>query len=142
MSRWRNFVWIGGSLIGIVILISWRFAFVTSNDFHPRQERPMSNPTAKYIPVSPASSTPEVSQISLKEQTKEQAMQAWWARREHDKKADWKVPVRFYGRVVDQNMEPVTGATIHFQWTDLSKQGTAEADTVSDAHGNFSLSGA
>ena len=69
-------------------------------------------------------------------------MQAWWARRERDKEADWKVPIRFYGRVVDQDRQPVSGATVHFQWTDLSKQGTSEADTVSDEGGNFSLTGA
>ncbi len=56
-------------------------------------------------------------------------MQAWWARRERDKEADWKVPIRFYGRVVDQDRQPVSGVTVHFQWTDLSKQGTSEADT-------------
>jgi hypothetical protein len=69
-------------------------------------------------------------------------MQAWWARRERDKEADWKVPIRFYGRVVDQDRQPVSGATVHFQWTVLSKQGTSEADTVSDEGGNFSLTGA
>lgn len=82
------------------------------------------------------------SQISLKHQTKEQAMHAWWKRRENDKRADWKVPIRFYGRVVDETMMPVVGAAIHFIWTDTSTHGTSEADTVSDERGLFSLTGA
>jgi hypothetical protein len=140
MSRPRKFAWIGGSLIIIVLLVAWRFAFNRSNDFHAPKERPLNNPTAKYNPVLSVPSTSEVGQISLKEKTKEEAMQAWWVRREHDKQADWKPPIRFYGRVVDQNMEPVSDAMIHFQWTDLSKQGTSEANALSDANGNFSLS--
>ena len=68
-------------------------------------------------------------------------MQAWWWRREHDKEADWKIPIRFYGRVVDQDMQPVSGAAVHFQWTDLSKSGTSQSDTLTDRNGDFSLIG-
>ena len=48
-----------------------------------------------------------------------------------DPKWEWKVPIQFYGKVVDEN---------HFQWTDLS-HGNSEADSVPDGQGNFSLAG-
>jgi len=57
-----------------------------------------------------------------------------------DPKWEWKVPIQFYGKVVDENLSPVRDAKVHFQWTDLS-HGTSEADSVSDGQGNFSLSG-
>jgi len=81
------------------------------------------------------------SQISVKNKTTEEAMQEWWARHQRDKYADWKVPVTFYGRVVDEDAKPVSGAKVHFQWTDLSTKGTSQADTVSDEQGFFSLTG-
>jgi|SRR5882724_916092 len=52
---------------------------------------------------------------------------------------EWKIPIRFYGRVVDENERPVAGVDVHFQWTDLSPKGTSVADSKSDAHGFFSL---
>ena len=57
-----------------------------------------------------------------------------------DPKWEWRVPIQFYGKVVDENLSPVRDAKVHFQWTDLS-HGTSEADSVSDGQGNFSLSG-
>ena len=141
MKGWQKIAWFGGSLAVIIIVIALRFEFVRNNGSNHYQERTVRSPRTNNVSARPVQSVPEVTQISLRDQTKEQAMQAWWARREHDKEADWKIPIRFYGRVVDQDSRPVSGAMVHFQWTDLSKQGTSEADTVSDEGGNFSLIG-
>jgi hypothetical protein len=56
-------------------------------------------------------------------------------------KWEWKTPIQFYGKVVDENLSPVGDAKVHFQWTDLSAHGTSEADSSSDGQGNFSLDG-
>jgi hypothetical protein len=56
-----------------------------------------------------------------------------------DPQYDWKQPINFYGKVVDENGTPVPGANIHFTWNDLSPQGTSHADTSSDESGLFSL---
>src|SRR6267378_1058535 len=53
-----------------------------------------------------------ITQISLKDKTREEAMQIWWERRERDKQADWKVPIRFYGKVVDQDARPISGVNV------------------------------
>jgi len=80
-------------------------------------------------------------QISLKDQTKEEAVEIWLHRLQTDSNADWKVPIEFYGQVVDQTLRPVRNATIHFRWTNLSNNGTGRSDTVSDDSGLFHLGG-
>jgi hypothetical protein len=52
------------------------------------------------------------------------------------------MPINFYGRVVDDNLQPVQGAEVRFQWTDISATGTSERFTESDAQGAFALQGA
>jgi hypothetical protein len=95
---------------------------------HSRQTRPLATPTVR--------------QVSLKEQTRKQALEEWWRRREKDKLADWKTPISFYGRAVDQDMHSVPGASVRFEWTDLSPKGTSTRQTTADANGFFSLANA
>jgi hypothetical protein len=56
----------------------------------------------------------------------------------------FKRPIDFYGKVVDENDRPVQNAAISFQWNKLSTNGemeTGEAATSSDGDGLFSLNG-
>src|SRR6266478_1669179 len=52
---------------------------------------------------------------------------------------EWKVPIGFYGLVLDESAQPVAGADVHFQWTNLSAKGTADSDVKTDARGRFFL---
>lgn len=52
---------------------------------------------------------------------------------------EWKTPIAFYGKVVDQNTNSVAGAHVVFDWNNLS--GTQYSHTESDANGLFSISG-
>jgi hypothetical protein len=54
--------------------------------------------------------------------------------------AEWRTPIEFYGKVVDDNTNPVAGAGVHFIWTDLSNEGTSTKDVMSDEQGRFVLS--
>jgi hypothetical protein len=54
--------------------------------------------------------------------------------------AEWEKPIEFYGKVVDENTNPVQGATIQFQWSGRSDK-VFTAATESDAAGLFSLHG-
>jgi hypothetical protein len=56
-----------------------------------------------------------------------------------DPQYDWKQPINFYGSVLDENNQPVSGATASFEWTDLSQKGTSKATAISDANGFFSV---
>lgn len=53
---------------------------------------------------------------------------------------EWRTPIEFYGKVVDENTNAVSNAIVHFVWTDLSPTGNSEKNTISDQDGLFSLS--
>lgn len=58
-----------------------------------------------------------------------------------DPSFEWKMPIDFYGKVVDQDNRPLPEASIHFSWNDTSARGTSKAETMSDPKGAFSLIG-
>lgn len=67
---------------------------------------------------------------------------AWWnEQRQIDRSFEWKMPISFYGVVLDESGNPVEGAQMRFQWNDASAAGTSYAETLSDARGRFSLGG-
>jgi hypothetical protein len=52
-----------------------------------------------------------------------------------------KIPIEFYGRVIDDYSNAVAGASASFSWVDLSPAGTSQRVVQSDAQGNFSITG-
>lgn len=60
-------------------------------------------------------------------------------RETEDSGYEWRLPINFYGRVVDENELPIAGAKAWFQWSDLSSEGASEAEVTSDGDGFFSL---
>ena len=50
-------------------------------------------------------------------------------------------PIVFYGKVVDQNMQPVASANISFNYNQFRPEGSFSASATSDNNGIFSLSG-
>jgi hypothetical protein len=66
-----------------------------------------------------------------------------WDRREKkDKFWEWKVPINFYGKVVDYvTGEPIAGVEILLEWNDLSNEGTSKRKVFTDSSGLFSLVG-
>lgn len=72
---------------------------------------------------------------------KEKLHQWWLAMSKLDKNFEWKMPIEFYGKVIDDQGQPVGNANVNFQWTDLSQKGTSEYNTFSDARGLFQLTG-
>lgn len=59
----------------------------------------------------------------------------------------WQVPIEFYGKVEDENDQPVPGATVQFHWTETPTEALEEkpgetSTTASDATGLFALHGA
>ena len=54
----------------------------------------------------------------------------------------WQKPIDFYGKVVDENTNPLAGVSVEFQWDDLTANNwTRTATTTSDMEGLFSLHG-
>ena len=61
--------------------------------------------------------------------------------RARDPAWEWKRPIAFYGRVVDDAGQPVAGAIVQFEWSDLSAAGASASTATSDDNGEFSLAG-
>ena len=55
----------------------------------------------------------------------------YWKKREQDRAFEWKTPIEFYGKVLDQDGNPVAGATAGIVWTDLSSKGSSGGHRVS-----------
>lgn len=71
----------------------------------------------------------------------DEALRNYVANKLADPGYDWKQPINFYGKVVDENEQPVSRVSAYFKWTDLSIKGTSEYQTFSDASGLFSMLG-
>lgn len=100
------------------------------------------NPSPASAAYSSRPSGGIYTQIDIKSLSK-QEIQSEVARRDaEDRKWQWKIPIRFYGKVVDEHLHPVSDAKAHFQWTDISQVGTSQTETVSDARGMFALNDA
>jgi hypothetical protein len=59
--------------------------------------------------------------------------------RKVDPSFEWKMPINFFGKVVDQDNLPLPGADIRFVWNDTSSRGTSESKTTSASNGRFAL---
>lgn len=54
----------------------------------------------------------------------------------------WQTPIDFYGKVVDQNSNPISGARIEFTWMELPEEnGSRYTSVESDSQGLFHLLG-
>jgi hypothetical protein len=58
-----------------------------------------------------------------------------------DRNWEWRMPINFYGRVVDEKEVPISAAKIYAQWSDLSPNGASNQETESDDRGGFSITG-
>lgn len=57
--------------------------------------------------------------------------------------SQWQAPIKFYGKVVDENSNAVAGANIHFSWQEIpAKDAMRTLDTISTGDGLFSLQNA
>jgi hypothetical protein len=81
------------------------------------------------------------SQIDVASLSQEEVAAEVKRRDAKDKKWEWKSPIRFYGRAIDEAEMPVPKANVHFQWTDLSAKGYTEAQATTDEQGRFALGG-
>ncbi len=54
---------------------------------------------------------------------------------------EWRTPIEFYGKVIDENTNAVEGARVDFDCNDLSPTGTSFYNARSDTSGLFSIQG-
>ncbi len=98
----------------------------------------LNSGAATQGPVSPE--TPTESQVPGGEYAPHDPRWAEVRRKEKlDRNWEWKLPLNFYGRVLDESGQAVVGAQVKLSWTTLNREGGATETTVSDYDGNFRL---
>ncbi|MCE0483604.1 MAG: carboxypeptidase-like regulatory domain-containing protein [Methylacidiphilales bacterium] len=139
----------GALLVGAIALVIVSLMAIW---FWPRPPQPVAQtqPPAPAHPPAPTSLTPPPpalvpdpgGPLSIKTMSREEATKIYVQRFNQDHHYDWKVPLNFYGKVIDENNQPVAGATAHMQWNTLdAPSGTSYGQTLSDGGGLFSLTG-
>jgi hypothetical protein len=98
-----------------------------------------STPTEPKISKSTVENNPSNSKITAQNTNDNVNTDDFYKQTRIDPTIEWKMPISFYGRVVDESNAPVANASVHFNWTDLSPTGTSHADKISDSNGFFSL---
>jgi hypothetical protein len=138
-------------LIGVIVLflvggiVLW---FWPSTPKPMAQEQEQTQKSSPPVPPPPSSEPkPQIpvddgSPITLKTMSVDKATMLYVLRSMKDHEYDWKRPMNFYGKVIDENNQPVGGAHVHYEWTTIGTPGNgAEADALSDGDGLFSLTG-
>jgi hypothetical protein len=108
-------------------------AIETNQSTPPTPIRQVQTSAVTAVATSPAP-TPESDFTAWNEKRLKQMKEG--AERAQD---EWRTPIEFYGEVVDENTNPVTGAKVDFDCNDTSATGTSFYHTQSDANGLFSI---
>jgi hypothetical protein len=125
---------------GVLALSFWKSSPPPPTMLAPKTMQPAHSATAAPAPSFPLAN--EYSQISIKNMSREKAVDLYLERENKDHEYDWKVSLNFYGNVVDENDQPVVGATAKFGWTTIGTIGNySKAEALSDEMGLFSLTG-
>lgn len=110
---------------------------------YPQPKAASEAAPAKLAPMPKVASSnePPIVVPPPRTENKEELHQWWLKMSKIDRNFEWKMPIEFYGKVVDEQGMAVEGAEIGFQWNNYSATGSAESNTRSDPNGLFSLKG-
>jgi hypothetical protein len=133
------------AIIIVLLVAFWWLHKSQQSAAIPKPALPTSVVTNPTQIISPTVST--ITNVKSQEPPPYSASAAEWGvwERKMDKEdPNWqyKLPISFYGRVVDDENVSIAGADVEFVWTDLSNEGTSKKTTQSDMNGMFSLTGA
>jgi hypothetical protein len=108
-------------------------AIETNQSTPPTTIRQIQTSALTAVATSPAP-MPESNFTALAEQRRKQMDEALEKAQEQ-----WRTPIEFYGKVVDQDTNPVAGAHIDFDCNDTSPTGTSFYNAESDESGLFAI---
>lgn len=143
----RNLMWtVVVLLVALLAVYLWLHRVGPSLAERGPQKAP-APATAKSEKQPSATSVPPINPQQVVQPPPQGASEAekwaWWREMSaKDRFFDLKMPISFYGLVVDEKGQPVSGALVMFSWTNLSAKGTSQQSTISDATGRFSLTDA
>jgi hypothetical protein len=140
----RNFVLIFVLLVMIAVIfyLFYNRKLIQPNN-HLQNEVAVSTVTATNQGAPPFVGIVKDSAIQKPPYSASPAEIGAWERAMDKKDIYWeyKLPISFYGKVVDDTGRPISGASATFSWTDLSPEGTSQKNATTDENGLFSLIG-
>jgi hypothetical protein len=115
---------------------AWFFRFKL-----PRQPSPPTRaaPGATMVRGPKSDVTPSNLQIDTASLSQEDVRSEVRRRDVQDSKWEWRIPIRFYGKAIDEKGQAVPGADVQFQWTNLSAKGSEKWRMETDSTGLFSI---
>lgn len=135
------------SLLGLVLIL-WLLGLMTKQtklkgesvaSVHQSESSPTNGTDAETVASLPASNpSPSNTALEARPAGMPQNRAMTYPSNAFD---DWRTPITFYGRVVDETNSPVAGASVSFGWTDTSFDGYSRASNTSDSNGYFTLEG-
>lgn len=137
-------------LIGLAVCIGWWLS-------SPRRTVTSTSATPKPVPTTPKASTPnpptaDVAPIVVQPFARTPMLgvtdprwKEYHAKRKVDPSFEWRTPIQFYGKVIDEQNLPVVGAEVEFSWSGTSEKyggdGVGHRTMTSDANGLFVING-
>lgn len=119
-------------------------AFIAAEDPKPAPIAPQSN----VLPPAPPPIVSEVVQPYAKTPMLGLADPRWKeyrAKRKVDPASEWRTPIEFFGKVIDEQDQPVASALIEISWSGTVEKyggdGGSRRTLTSDANGLFTLTG-
>jgi hypothetical protein len=136
----KNIFIVFGSIAMFLVTLTVGYSQPTEVMQIPNPGNPDINPITVTVPKIPPSTFYQ--QLSLKTMSKDEALRIYLQKIHQDQSYDWKVALDFYGKVVDENNQPVPGASARLEWNTIAVPGgTAYQRISSDGNGLFSLTG-
>jgi hypothetical protein len=131
-------------LLAIAVLLLWRRSshpanstvqqqdVITTNQANPAPAQQTPSAVHTAAPGRP-SSTPENNTALIENRIRQM--------KEADERTQdqWRTPIEFFGKVVDETGAPVEGSQVSFSCNDVSETGTSYYRTVSGGQGLFSI---
>jgi hypothetical protein len=133
-------------IILLALFTNWAFRHRPSRPLPPGQGEAATrqNPIEPGPPAHDSSSERATVSAATAQMPDTNGMNAHQAEMERRSIEVFKTPIDFYGKVVDENSDPLAGADIRFSWNRLSISNTLETGqtaAASDENGLFSLEG-
>ena len=124
-------------LLAVVWWVATPSSQISVGDSRPTVEQSRTSIPLTSVPVKPAKMFHFKGNPTNAE---EQAIWDWWFYMDKvDPDFQWRTPIEFYGKEIDQHGEPVVGARVRLEWSALGSVPKRELTTGSD--GNFAIAG-
>jgi hypothetical protein len=106
---------------------------------HPQQALPGITQTPSVAPALPHSRSHTNTVVVVEGVPVSEDVIRYVQSRKADPLYDWKQPINFYGKAVDENNQSVAGASVDYTWSTISTNGTLTKQGVTDGSGFFEI---